>query len=112
VTSNLPQRIAQHREKLVAGFTAKYGLDRLVWYELHDNAESAIVREKQIKKWDRLWKVELIETANRSGATYTRKSSNMDSRFRGNDGVVVRRSCWKIDDTGFPLSRERRQWET
>jgi putative endonuclease len=64
VTSNLPQRIAQHREKLVAGFTAKYGLDRLVWYELHDNAESAIVRKKQIKKWDRLWKVELIETAN------------------------------------------------
>jgi putative endonuclease len=64
VTSNLPQRIAQHREKVVAGFTEKYGLGTLVWYELHENAESAIVREKQIKKWSRLWKIELIETAN------------------------------------------------
>jgi putative endonuclease len=64
VTSNLPQRIAQHREKSVVGFTAKYGLNRLVWYEVRENAESAIVREKQIKKWSRLWKVELIETAN------------------------------------------------
>ena len=64
VTSNLPQRVAQHREKLVADFTGKYGLERLVWYELHENAESAIVREKQIKKWDRLWKIELIEKSN------------------------------------------------
>jgi putative endonuclease len=64
VTSNLPQRVAQHREKLVAGFTGKYGLGQLAWYELHENAESAIVREKQIKKWDRLWKIRLIETMN------------------------------------------------
>jgi putative endonuclease len=64
VTSNLLQRVAQHREKLVAGFTAKYGLNLLVWYEQHENAESAIVREKQIKKWSRLWKIELIEQAN------------------------------------------------
>jgi putative endonuclease len=64
VTSSLPQRIAQHREKLVAGFTAKYGLDQLMWYELHENAESAIVREKQLKKWSRLWKIELIERTN------------------------------------------------
>ncbi len=64
VTSNLPQRIAQHREKVVTGFSAKYGLRRLVWYELHENAESAIVREKQIKKWSRLWKMEMIEKTN------------------------------------------------
>ena len=64
VTSNLPQRIAQHREKVVAGFTEKYGLGMLVWYELHENAESAIVREKQIKKWSRLWKIRLIERTN------------------------------------------------
>ena len=63
-TSNLLQRIAQHREKLVAGFTARYGLKKLVWYELHENAESAIVREKQIKKWSRAWKIELIERTN------------------------------------------------
>ncbi len=64
VTSNLAERIGQHREKAVDGFTEKYGLDRLVWYELHENAESAILREKQLKKWNRLWKVELIEKMN------------------------------------------------
>jgi|SRR5947207_14817288 len=64
VTSNLTQRAWQHREKVVEGFTAKYGLDRLVWYEMHENAESAIVREKQLKKWNRLWKIELIEKMN------------------------------------------------
>jgi putative endonuclease len=64
VTSNLPQRVAQHSEKLVEGFTQKYGLDRLVWFEVHENAESAITREKQIKKWNRLWKLELVERAN------------------------------------------------
>jgi putative endonuclease len=64
VTSNLPQRVAQHRDKLVEGFTAKYSLDRLVWFEAHENAESAITREKQIKKWNRLWKIELVERSN------------------------------------------------
>jgi putative endonuclease len=64
VTSNLVQRAAQHREKVVEGFTRKYGLDRLVWYEMHDSAESAIMREKALKKWNRLWKIELIERAN------------------------------------------------
>jgi putative endonuclease len=66
VTSNLPQRIAQHREKLVDGFTNRYKLNRLVWYEVHDSAESAIAREKNIKKWNRLWKIELIESTNPS----------------------------------------------
>ena len=64
VTSNLAQRIGQHREKAVDGFTKKYGLDRAVWYEVHENAESAILREKQLKKWNRLWKIELIEKMN------------------------------------------------
>jgi putative endonuclease len=64
VTSNLPQRVAQHREKLVEGFTGKYGLARLVWFEVHENAESAIGREKQLKKWNRLWKIELVEKTN------------------------------------------------
>jgi putative endonuclease len=64
VTSNLPQRVAQHRAKLVEGFTNKYGLERLVWFEVHENAESAITREKQIKKWNRMWKIELVEKMN------------------------------------------------
>ena len=64
VTSNLPQRIAQHRDKLVELFSKKYDLRSLVWFEVHETAESAILREKQIKKWNRIWKLELVERAN------------------------------------------------
>ena len=64
VTSQLAQRVWQHKEGLVDGFTKQYGLKTLVWYEQHDTAESAITREKQIKKWERKWKVGLIETEN------------------------------------------------
>ena len=64
VTSNLVQRVWQHREGCVDGFTKRYGVHRLVWYERHDDMESAIVREKRIKKWRRTWKLELIERAN------------------------------------------------
>jgi putative endonuclease len=64
VTSNLPKRVWEHREGVVAGFTKDYGVKNLVWYELHENAESAITREKQIKKWNRIWKLSMIEKAN------------------------------------------------
>jgi putative endonuclease len=64
VTSNLVQRAWQHKEKLVEGFTKKYEVQKLVWYEQHENAESAIVREKRIKKWNRDWKIRLIEETN------------------------------------------------
>jgi putative endonuclease len=64
MTSNLPQRIAKHRDGLYDGFTKKYGIKKLVWYEAHDSAEAAIIREKQIKKWDRSWKIALIEKGN------------------------------------------------
>jgi putative endonuclease len=64
VTSSLPQRIAQHREGTFGGFTAKYAVKRLVWFEAHSTMEHAIVREKQLKKWNRAWKLELIEKAN------------------------------------------------
>jgi putative endonuclease len=64
VTSNLPQRIWQHKHKLVDGFSRKYNADRLVWFELHVEMYAAITREKQIKKWNRAWKIELIETDN------------------------------------------------
>jgi putative endonuclease len=64
VTSNLPQRIWQHRNHAVPGFTAKYNVTRLVWYEIHDDAASAITREKRIKKWNRAWKVQLLERDN------------------------------------------------
>ena len=64
VTSDLVQRIWQHKNKMVKGFTKKYNVDRLVYYETHSNVESAITREKQIKKWRRAWKIRLIEGEN------------------------------------------------
>ena len=64
VTSNLVQRIWQHKEGLAEGFTKKYGVKLLVWYEQHETMESAITREKAIKEWQRGWKIELIEKAN------------------------------------------------
>lgn len=64
VTSNLMQRIAQHRAATFGGFTAQHSVKMLVWFEQHGNMEQAIIREKQIKKWRRAWKVELIEQTN------------------------------------------------
>lgn len=64
VTSDLVGRIYTHKEDLVAGFTRRYGVHRLVWFEVHGSAESAIVREKQLKKWNRAWKISLIEKEN------------------------------------------------
>ena len=64
VTSNLQNRTWIHKNESVEGFTKKYGVHRLVYYELHPNMISAIIREKQIKKWNRAWKIELIEAQN------------------------------------------------
>ena len=64
VTSNLVKRVWEHKNGLVAGFTCKYNVHRLVWYELHATMEAAISREKAIKKWRRSWKVGLIEEKN------------------------------------------------
>ena len=64
VTSDLVKRIWEHRNNMVEGFTNRYNVHRLVWYELHESMESAITREKQLKNWKRKWKLELIETSN------------------------------------------------
>ena len=64
VTSNLVQRIWQHQNDLVEGFTEKYGVHSLVYYELCDQMLTAIAREKQLKKWNKQWKIDLIEKAN------------------------------------------------
>jgi putative endonuclease len=64
VTSNLCNRIAQHRNCMVAGFTQKYSVKTLVWFQNFDSMEEAIKREKQIKEWKRAWKIELIEKSN------------------------------------------------
>ena len=66
VTSNIARRVWQHKNRLVGGFTKKYGVHRLVWYEAHPTMEGAITREKQMKEWNRDWKVQLIEEVNRA----------------------------------------------
>ncbi len=64
VTSNLIQRVFQHKEGLVDGFTKKYNVHQLVYYEVHLDIREAILREKRIKKWNRQWKINLIEQNN------------------------------------------------
>ena len=64
VTSNLIKRVYEHKNNLVSGFTQKYKIQNLVYYETTDDINSAITREKQLKKWKRAWKIELIEKTN------------------------------------------------
>lgn len=104
VTSDLIKRVWQHREGLAEGFTEKYGVKMLVWYEQHETMESAIRKEKTMKKWLRKWKISTIEQFNPGWADLwssilgenaspvvpanagTQQSGNaLDSRVRGND---------------------------
>jgi putative endonuclease len=64
VTSDLPKRVEQHRKGSIEGFTTKYGCNRLVWFEMHDDIEQARQRELQMKEWKRQWKLRLIEELN------------------------------------------------
>jgi putative endonuclease len=64
VTSDLPQRVYQHRQEMIEGFTKERGCKRLVWYEAFDDLQEARSRELQMKKWNRLWKLRVIEEMN------------------------------------------------
>jgi putative endonuclease len=64
VTSNIIQRVHQHKQHVFDGFTARHAIDRLVWFEGTPSIEAAIEREKQIKNWKRAWKIELVEAVN------------------------------------------------
>jgi putative endonuclease len=64
VTSDLFDRVVKHKQDLIKGFTQRYGVHRLVYYEMHESMPEAIRREKQIKEWKRLWKLRLIESMN------------------------------------------------
>ena len=64
MTDDLVRRVWQHRTGAVPGFTNKYGVKMLVWYEQHETRESALIRERQIKNWNRAWKLKLIEQMN------------------------------------------------
>lgn len=89
VTSNLIGRTSQHREHQVEGFTKRYSVAMLVWFELHGEMISAIQREKQIKKWNRAWKLRLIQESNPRWqdlwSEIIGQSVGMGSRLRGND---------------------------
>jgi putative endonuclease len=64
MTSNLPERLTQHRKGIASDFTKKYGLVRLVYYEVHELVTNAIARESSLKRWKREWKIALIERGN------------------------------------------------
>ena len=64
VTRDLVRRVYQHKSKIVRGFTARYDVARLVWFEIYDDPLTAIAREKELKKWRREWKIRLIEEQN------------------------------------------------
>jgi putative endonuclease len=64
VTSDLVKRVWEHREGLADGFTKEYGIKQLVWFEIHAEMVAAITREKQLKKWNRDWKIEMIQQEN------------------------------------------------
>ena len=64
VTSDLIKRVYEHKQRLVEGFTKKYDVHQLVYFEITSDVEGAIKREKQLKKWNRIWKIELIESRN------------------------------------------------
>ena len=64
MTDDLLKRVWRHREGVIRGFTRDYGVKHLVWYEVHDSREAALHRERQLKKWNRAWKLELIESHN------------------------------------------------
>ena len=64
VTNDLVRRVYEHKNKVVPGFTTRYGVARLVWFECYDDPAHAIAREKDIKKWKRDWKIRLIEEEN------------------------------------------------
>lgn len=93
VTSDLTIRLYQHREEVFEGFTSRYGVKQLVWFEMHEEMEPAIRREKALKKWNRDWKLNLIERSNRGwidlaiglGFEPIRRAENMGPRLRGND---------------------------
>ena len=90
VTNDLVRRTWEHQEAFVRGFTSQYNVKKLVWYEVHEDPVSAITREKQIKKWNRDWKIRLIESQNRGNSgphptTYQSCAQVWGNLFRRHD---------------------------
>ncbi len=95
-TQDVEVRVWEHKNKVQEGFTAKYGVNKLVWYEGHATREGAFVRERQIKKWNRAWKIELIEAENPDWRDiWAEWFSEPDRDW----------SVWRPTKPGSPLSR-------
>jgi putative endonuclease len=88
VTSDLQKRISEHKSRTIKGFTYKYNVDRLVYYEVHSNAEAAIKREKNIKDWKRQWKIDLIEKTIPTGTIYTSAFALNDKKIPACAGIT------------------------
>ena len=91
ITNNLLARLIEHKQKINNGFTSKYNVTKLVWYDYCEDVRDIINREKQIKKWNRKWKLKLIESSNPEW-------KDLYYEIGGTDEMLV---------PGFPLSRER-----
>ena len=90
-TENLINRTREHKDHVRKGFTAKYGVTMLVWYEVFDTREEAFFRERRMKKWNRAWKIELIERFNPSWADLIddpNTQKTLGPRFRGDEREV------------------------
>ena len=103
VTKNLIKRVYEHKQGFVEGFTKKYNVKRLVYYEVLDNIENAIAREKQLKGGNRRTKELLVESKNPEWDDYTQKSPNRSieiasSKTRRNDGKGLLVNCWLLED--------------
>ncbi|MBN2037367.1 MAG: GIY-YIG nuclease family protein [Chitinispirillaceae bacterium] len=85
VTSNIIKRVWEHKNDVVPGFTHRYGVHTLVWFEIHPTMESAIKREKCIKGWKRQWKLNLIEKSNQDWHDLYTSITILDSGLRRND---------------------------
>jgi putative endonuclease len=81
VTSDLIQRIHQHRDGVIKGHTARYGIKRLVLFEQHENMDTAILREKQIKRWARAWKCDLVNSVNPTCGIWPRTLDSIRCRW-------------------------------
>lgn len=79
ITNDLIKRVYEHKNKLLDGFTKKYNLTKLIYYEVYSNAEGAIRREKQLKNWHRQWKINLIESLNKDWKDLSLEIGNLDA---------------------------------
>ncbi len=103
MTNDIVRRVYEHRIKAVPGFTSKYNITRLVWFEIYDDATTAITREKELKKWKRSWKIQLIETQNPDWNDLYESNLQVGSSFRDSPQDQTR----TLGIPGFARRRER-----